>query len=66
MNVEMPELPEPMNRMAAGETLNAKDGYEVTKDDERMLATGSNGQLIGHAMQRVQVEALFNVRRRTL
>lgn len=47
MNVDMPgELPEPMNRMAAAEILNAKDGYEVTKDDERMVATG-NGQLFG-------------------
>ena len=47
MNIEMPELPAPMNRMAASEILNAKDGYEITKDDERMLATGSNGQLFG-------------------
>jgi hypothetical protein len=43
----MPELPTPMNRMAAGELLNAKDGYEVTKDDERILAAGGNGQLFG-------------------
>jgi hypothetical protein len=33
--------------MAAVEHLNAKDGYEITKDDERMLATGANGQLFG-------------------
>jgi peroxiredoxin len=46
-NIEMPELPAPMNRMAAGELLNAKDGYEVTKDDERMMAAGGNGQLFG-------------------
>jgi hypothetical protein len=36
-----------MNRMAAGELLNTKDGYEITKDDERMMAAGSNGQLVG-------------------
>jgi hypothetical protein len=35
-----------MNRMAAVEFLNTKDGYEVTKDDERMMATG-HGQLFG-------------------
>lgn len=47
MQVDMPgELPEPMNRMAASGVLNAKDGYEITKDDERMMATG-NGQLFG-------------------
>jgi peroxiredoxin len=47
MQVEMPgELPQPMNRMAAAEFLNTKDGYEVNKDDERMMTTG-NGQLFG-------------------
>jgi len=46
--IEMPgELPEPMNPMAAAEVLNTKDGYEVTKDDERMLTAGGNGQLFG-------------------
>jgi peroxiredoxin len=47
MRMDMPELPEPMNPFAAVEHLNAKDGYEITKDDERMLATGANGQLFG-------------------
>jgi peroxiredoxin len=48
MRVDLPgELPEPMNPMAASEVLNTKDGYEITKDDERMMATGSNGQLFG-------------------
>jgi peroxiredoxin len=47
MRVDLPgELPEPMNPMAASELLNARDGYEMTKDDERMAATG-NGQLFG-------------------
>lgn len=47
MQVEIPgELPEPMNRMAAADLLNNKDGYEVTEADERMMATG-NGQLFG-------------------
>ena len=45
--IDLPgELPEPMNPMAAAEVLNTKDGYEVTKDDERMMATGQ-GQLFG-------------------
>jgi hypothetical protein len=48
LRVDMPdELPEPMNPMAAAEVLNSRDGYEVTKDDERMLAAGGNGQLFG-------------------
>jgi len=47
MQVEMPgELPEPMNRLAAADWLNKKDGYELTEADERMMATG-NGQLFG-------------------
>jgi peroxiredoxin len=47
MQVDMPgELPQPMNRLAAAELLNTKDGYDVTKDDERMMVTG-NGQLFG-------------------
>ena len=32
--------------IAAADHLNAKDGYEITKDDARMLAEG-NGQLFG-------------------
>lgn len=47
MQVELPgELPGPMNRMAAAEVLNTKDGYEITPDDQQMMATG-NGQLFG-------------------
>jgi peroxiredoxin len=47
MRVDLPgELPEPMNRMAAADLLNEKDGYEITEADERMMATG-NGQLFG-------------------
>jgi peroxiredoxin len=40
------DLPEPMNPMDASEVLNRKDGYEVTEDDQRMMATG-HGQLFG-------------------
>ena len=47
MQVDMPgELPEPMNRTAAADLLNKKDGYEITEADERMTATG-HGQLFG-------------------
>jgi peroxiredoxin len=47
MRMDRPgELPEPMNPIAAVEYLNNKDGYEVTEDDQRMLATGQ-GQLFG-------------------
>jgi peroxiredoxin len=46
MRMNLPELPEPMNPMAASEVLNKKDGYEITEDDQRMIATG-NGQLFG-------------------
>lgn len=47
MQVDLPgEFPGPVNRMAAAEALNARDGYETTPDDERMMATG-NGQLFG-------------------
>ncbi|QWG21894.1 AhpC/TSA family protein [Bradyrhizobium sediminis] len=47
MQVDMPgELSEPMNRIAAADLLNQKDGYEITEADERMIATG-NGQLFG-------------------
>jgi peroxiredoxin len=47
MQVDMPgELSEPMNRSAAAELLNQKDGYKITEADERMIATG-NGQLFG-------------------
>ncbi|MGY3408465.1 hypothetical protein ACVWZV_004578 [Bradyrhizobium sp. GM5.1] len=40
------ELPGPMNRPAAAEYLNNKDGYEITEADQRMAATGQ-GQLFG-------------------
>jgi len=47
MQVDMPgELPGPMNRPAAAEYLNNKDGYEITEADQRMAATGQ-GQLFG-------------------
>ncbi len=47
MKVDLPgELPEPMNRMAAADLLNDKDGYEITEADERMMVSG-NGQLFG-------------------
>jgi peroxiredoxin len=47
MRMDLPgELPEPMNPMAAAELLNTNDGYEVTKVDEQMIATGQ-GQLVG-------------------
>jgi peroxiredoxin len=47
MQVDMPgELPAPMNRPAAAEYLNKKDGYEMTEADQRMAATGT-GQLFG-------------------
>ena len=40
------ELPEPLNPMAAAETLNKMDGYEITQADQQMNATGM-GQLVG-------------------
>ena len=40
------ELPHPMNPIEAGDVLNAKDGYEMTADDEQMVATGP-AQLVG-------------------
>jgi peroxiredoxin len=47
MRMNMPgELPEPMDPVTASEILNEKDGYEITEDDERMIATGQ-GQLFG-------------------
>jgi peroxiredoxin len=47
MQVEMPgELSEPMNRLAAADLLNKKDGYDITEADQRMMATGE-GQLFG-------------------
>ena len=47
MRVEaLGELPEPMNPVAAVDLLNAKDGYDITEADRRMVATG-NGQLFG-------------------
>lgn len=47
MQVDMPgETPGPMNRSAAAEYLNNKDGYEMMEADQRMAATGQ-GQLFG-------------------
>ncbi len=47
MRIEMPgEFDGPMNPTAAGDLLNAKDGYEMTEVDERMKAAG-HGQLNG-------------------
>lgn len=47
MQVDLPgELSGPMNRLAAAEYLNNKDGYEITEADQRMAATGQ-GQLFG-------------------
>ncbi|MBR0826137.1 redoxin domain-containing protein [Bradyrhizobium manausense] len=47
MQVEIPgEFPGPMNRLAAFDYLNNKDGYEITEADQRMLAVG-HGQLFG-------------------
>jgi len=47
MPITLPgELPEPMNPFAAMELLNAKDGYEITEADQRVMAIGS-GQLFG-------------------
>ena len=47
IRMDMPEdLPEPMDVLTAFDTLNKKDGYDVTEDDQRMIATG-NGQLFG-------------------
>ena len=40
------ELPEPMDPFSASEILNTKDGYEITEDDKRMMATG-HGQMVG-------------------
>ncbi len=47
MQIELPEeLPEPMDPFSASDILNTKDGYEMTEDDERMMATG-HGQMVG-------------------
>ncbi|ANM10629.1 MULTISPECIES: peroxiredoxin-like family protein [unclassified Rhizobium] len=47
MRIDMPgELPEPMDPMAASEYLDEVDGYELTEDDNKMIATG-RGQLVG-------------------
>ena len=47
MQVDMPgELSGPMNRLAAADLLNKKDGYDITEADQRMMATGE-GQLFG-------------------
>jgi peroxiredoxin len=48
MQIDMPdELPEPMDPFTAAGILNDKDRYEITEADERMIAAGSNGQLVG-------------------
>src|SRR4051794_34964975 len=45
MQVDIPgELSGPMNRLAAAEQLNNKDGYQMMEADQRMAATGQ-GQL---------------------
>ncbi|MBV8662955.1 MAG: redoxin domain-containing protein, partial [Hyphomicrobiales bacterium] len=47
IQVELPnELPEPMDPFTALEILNRKDRYDITEDDERMMATGL-GQMLG-------------------
>ncbi|KRB50852.1 peroxiredoxin [Rhizobium sp. Root708] len=46
MRVDMPELPQPMDPMAATEYLDKADGYEFDDDDRRMIAKGQ-GQLVG-------------------
>ena len=47
IRLELPgELPEPMDPFEANVVLNAKDGYEVTEADQRMMETG-HGQLFG-------------------
>jgi peroxiredoxin len=46
MQVNMPELPNPMDPVTAGELLDKKDGYEITEADQQMMATG-HGQLVG-------------------
>jgi len=47
MQVDVPgETSGPMNRLAAAEYLNKKDGYEMMEADQRMAATGK-GQLFG-------------------
>ncbi|UPT90430.1 redoxin domain-containing protein [Bradyrhizobium barranii subsp. apii] len=47
MQVEVPgETSGSMNRLAAAEYLNNKDGYEMMEADQRMAATGQ-GQLFG-------------------
>jgi peroxiredoxin len=40
------ELPAPVNPFEAFETLNRKDGYEITPADQQIMATGA-GQLVG-------------------
>ncbi|MDK1374408.1 MULTISPECIES: redoxin family protein [unclassified Sinorhizobium] len=48
MRVDRPgELPEPMNPAAAGDLLNAKDGYEITEADQQVRIPG-HMQLVGH------------------
>ncbi|WEX90354.1 redoxin family protein [Sinorhizobium garamanticum] len=48
LRVDRPgELPEPMNPDAAGDLLNAKDGYEITEADQQVRIPG-HMQLVGH------------------
>jgi peroxiredoxin len=47
MRIDLPEdFPEPISPMIGSDILNKKDGYEITQDDEQMMATGQ-GQLVG-------------------
>jgi peroxiredoxin len=47
MRLNLPgEMPEPMDPFATLEYLNKKDGYEITKADQQIIATGV-GQLVG-------------------
>lgn len=47
MRVDMPgELPEPMDPLTATDFLDKSDEYEITEDDQQMIATGQ-GQLVG-------------------
>ena len=46
MRVDLPDLPAPMDPVAAGAILDEKDGYEVTPVDQQMIAAGQ-GQLVG-------------------
>ncbi|WP_331372209.1 peroxiredoxin-like family protein [Sinorhizobium chiapasense] len=47
MRIDLPEeLPQPMDPFAASEYLDKRDDYEMTDEDNRMVATGM-GQLVG-------------------